>query len=277
LRESCLDYGPMLQECCKHVKPVAYWTRPPYQSTSSAVYTGKRVYTSHTGTHGSSAASPPAREDRVMRRTLKQPSKWIATSVLLVCGIVVLHACESIERSIKQNPQTAIGGGVGGVGGAVVGGLAGGSQGAIIGGLAGVLAGGVIGHLLDRQERTREVTVQTMAYSEAQGNLVRIEQVSISPQAIRPGETVNVNLQYSIVTPRGTGPARVREVRQIYHQGELVGNPVVQIERQDGTYWSTLPITLPARAEPGRYEVVVGVELNGALDRWETRFTVMQP
>jgi hypothetical protein len=48
LRENCHKYGPMLQECCKHVKPVAYWTRPPHRSTSSAVCTGKRVYTSYT-------------------------------------------------------------------------------------------------------------------------------------------------------------------------------------------------------------------------------------
>jgi predicted lipid-binding transport protein (Tim44 family) len=188
-----------------------------------------------------------------------------------------LHGCETIERSIKQNPQTAVGAGVGGGGGALVGGLAGASKGAIIGGLAGVLAGGVIGHVLDRQERPREVMAQTMAYSEAQGNLVRIEQVSVNPRALRAGETVNVNMQYAIITPRGTEPARVREVRQIYYKGELVGNPVVEIERPDGSYWSTLPITLPAGAAPGRYEVVVGVELNGTLDRWETRFTVTPP
>jgi hypothetical protein len=33
---------------------------------------------------------------------------------------------------------------------------------------------------------------------------------------------------------------------------------------------------LPESATPGRYEVVVGVEMNGALDRWESRFLVLQ-
>ena len=212
-----------------------------------------------------------------MRRTFSLPFKLMASGVLLVWGGVALQGCESIERRIKHNPQTAVGGGVGGAGGALVGGLAGGAEGALVGGLGGVLAGGVIGHWLDRQEQTREVTAQVMAYSEAQGNLVRIEQAGVNPQAVRPGETVNVNMQYAIVTPRGAGPARVREVRQIYHQGDLVGNPVVEIERPDGVYWSTLPITLPAGAKPGRYEVVMGVELNGTLDRWETRFTVTPP
>jgi hypothetical protein len=212
-----------------------------------------------------------------MRRILSQPSKLTASGVLLVWASVAFNGCESIERSIKQNPQTAVGGGVGGAGGALVGGLAGGSKGAVIGGLGGVLAGGVIGYWLDRQEHTREVAARTMAYSEVQGTLVRIEQASINPQTLRAGETVNVNMQYAVITPQGTGPARVREVRQIYHHGDLVGNPVVEIERPNGIYWSTLPITLPARAEPGRYEVVMAVELNGTLDRWETRFTVTPP
>jgi hypothetical protein len=154
--------------------------------------------------------------------------------------------------------------------------LAGATQGAIIGGLAGVLAGGVIGNLLDRQERLREATAMNVAYAQDQGNLVRIEEVGINPQAVRPGETVNVNIRYAIITPQGVAPARVREVRQIYHHGLLVGNPVVEIARPDGTYWSTLPITLPVTAESGRYDVVVGIEMDGTLDRWESRFTVTQ-
>jgi hypothetical protein len=211
-----------------------------------------------------------------MRRVVEQPSRGIVGLVLLVWIAVSLGGCETLERTIKGNPQTAAGAGVGGAGGALIGGLAGSTKGAIIGGLSGVLVGGVIGALLDRQERTREATVVNVAYSQDQGNLVRIEEVGINPQAIRPGETVNVNVQYAIITPQGAAPALIREIRQIYYQGELVGNPVLEIERSDGTYWSTLPITLPATAAPGRYDVVVGIEMNGTLDRWQTRFIVQQ-
>jgi hypothetical protein len=51
---------------------------------------------------------------------------------------------------------------------------------------------------------------------------------------------------------------------------------VVEVQRLDGTYWSTLPIKSPPTATPGRYDVVVGVEMNGTLDRWEARFTIFQ-
>ena len=211
-----------------------------------------------------------------MRRDRRGEMRISACLVLLVGGAFVLNGCESLERTIKDNPKTAVGAGAGGAGGALIGGVASGGTGALIGGLAGVLAGGVVGNLLDRQERTRAATAESTAYTAEKGNVVRIEEVSLNPQAIRPGETLNINVQYAIVTPSGRDATRVREVRQIYYQGELVGNPVVQLERQDGTYWSTLPITLPASAVPGRYDVVVGVEMNGALDRWEARFTVLQ-
>jgi hypothetical protein len=209
-----------------------------------------------------------------MRESDGKPLRGIASFVILVGGVALLSGCETIERAIKDNPKTAVGAGAGGAGGALIGGLASGGTAAVFGGLAGVLTGGVIGHLLDRQERTRAATAETVAYTEEKGNLIRIEEVSLNPQAIRPGETVNVNVQYAIVTPGGT--ERVREIRHIYYQGDLVGNPVVEVERPDGTYWSTLPIKLPESAAPGNYEVVVGVETNGALDRWESRFLVLQ-
>lgn len=211
-----------------------------------------------------------------MRKTDAHPLRRIASVLLLAGGMALLNGCESIERAIKGNPKTAAGAGVGGASGALIGGLAGGGTGALIGGLTGVLAGGVIGQLLDRQERTRAATSESIAYSDEKGNVVRIEEVSLNPQSISAGETVNVNVQYAIMSRDGTGPVRVREIRHIYYQGELVGNPVVEVQRQDGTYWSTLPVKLPEAAAPGRYEVVVGVEMNGALDRWESRFMVAQ-
>jgi outer membrane lipoprotein SlyB len=212
-----------------------------------------------------------------MRDTGGKPLRGIASVLLLVGGMAFLDGCESIERAIKNNPKTAVGAGAGGAGGALIGGLASGGTGALVGGLTGVLAGGVIGHQLERQERTRAATSEAIAYTDEKGNVVRIEEVSLNPQALRPGETVNVNVRYAIVSRGGTEPVRVREIRQIYYQGELVGDPVVAVQRLDGTYWSTLPIKLPESATPGRYDVVVGVEMNGALDRWESKFSVVQP
>jgi hypothetical protein len=211
-----------------------------------------------------------------MRLAVRQPLRMIAGLILLVGGMPLLHSCETLERAIKSNPKTTAGAGAGGAASVPADSLASGGTESVIGGLAGVLAGGVIGNPRDRQERTRAATAETVAYSEEKGNLVRIEEVSLSPQALRPGETVNIDVQYAIITRSGTEPIRVREIRRIYFQGDLVGNPVVEVQRLDGTYWSTLPIKLPPTATPGRYDVVVGVEMSGTLDRWEARFTILQ-
>ena len=210
-----------------------------------------------------------------MRRADRPPLRRMLSLILLIGGVTLLAGCETLERTIKNNPKTTAGTGAAGAGGADVGGVAGGT-GAVIGGLSGVLAGGAVGGVLDRQERTRAATAETMAYSVEKGDLVRIEEVSLNPQSIHPGETVNVNVLYAIITPSGRDPVRVREIRRIYYQGDLVGNPVVDVERLDGTYWSTLPIKLPASAALGLYTVVVGVEMNGTLDRWESRFHIIQ-
>jgi surface antigen len=123
-----------------------------------------------------------------MRHADGKPLRGMAGVVLLVGGMALLNGCETIERAIKDNPKTAVGAGAGGAGGALIGGVASGGTGAVVGGLAGVLAGGAVGNLLDRQERTRAATAETMAYTEEKGNVVRIEEVSLNPQAIRPGK-----------------------------------------------------------------------------------------
>ena len=209
-----------------------------------------------------------------MKCQRRQPSKMLTSLVLLAWAVTLLAGCEAIERTVKQNPKTATGAGVGGAGGALIGGLAGGTKGAVIGGLVGVLAGGVVGNVLDRQERGREATAQTVAYNPSQGQVVRIEDVSVTPQSIRAGGSVNVAVRYAVLTPQGTVPVRVREVREISRQGQVVGNPTVEIDRTDGTYRSTLPITLPAAAAPGRYDVSVRIELDGTQDTQEASFTI---
>jgi hypothetical protein len=201
----------------------------------------------------------------------------LAGLILLLGGIAFLDGCETLERTIKDHPKSAVPPEAGRSAESVGGSAASGGTVVSVGGLTGVLSGGVIGDLVDRQERMRAATAASIAYSEEKGHVVRIEEASLTPQALRPGEAIDISMQYAIVTQRGTEPVRVREIRHIYYRGELVGNPVMQIERANGTYWSMLPITLPQTAAPGRYEVVMGVEVFGTLDRWESSFTLLQP
>ena len=72
--------------------------------------------------------------------------------VVLLIAALILPGC----ATIKENPKTAIGAGVGAVVGAGVGAAVGGGKGAAIGAVVGGLAGGLIGHYMDKQKREFE-------------------------------------------------------------------------------------------------------------------------
>jgi Glycine zipper len=203
----------------------------------------------------------------------------IAFVVVLSTG---LAGCQTASRTgdvatetVREHPGTVVGTGVGAAGGAVVGGLAGGTKGAIVGGLLGGLAGGVIGNYVDRRDDAAPSTSSipggapapppassqpspaTSADSDAG---VRMDRVHMAPTVVSPGGTVNLGATYTVLGPANQWVA-VREMREVRYLGELVANPTAQVSRTNGTYTTSLPITLPATAGRGPYEVTTTVAL----------------
>jgi len=190
---------------------------------------------------------------------------------LLLMG--TLPSCESMSKTVEEHKGTAIGAGAGGAGGAVIGGLAGGTKGAIIGGLLGVLAGGVVGNYIERQDKDRTAAASATGYQASQGNLVRVENSQVQPTTARGGETVNLSSTYTILTPSDQTIA-VQESREVRHDGVLVANPTVTTQRANGTFTSTVPITLPSNAGKGTYDVTTTVAMGDRTARSMTTFTV---
>jgi len=150
------------------------------------------------------------------------------------------------------------------VGGAVVGGLLGGRRGAVAGGLLGALAGGLVGNYHDQREKNLAETRRDYTdYDAAKGTRLKIERVRTNPSAAAPGDTVEIQLTYAVLTPREDVMVPVRESREILFNGVKVGEASVDIEREGGTWRSVVPITLPENARPGNYRVVVSVESRG--------------
>jgi hypothetical protein len=191
--------------------------------------------------------------------------------VLALAMTLGLSGCETV----RENPKTAIGAGAGAAGGAVVGGLIGrGTTGVVVGGLLGALAGGAIGQYLDRQDRSRDQAIQDTGYTQAQGNVVRVDQVQATPASVPPGGTVNLLTTYTVLTPAADRVVAVRETREIRHNGALVANPTTQFTRGNGTFTSALPVALPANALKGNYEVTITVEAEDRASRGTTAFAV---
>jgi hypothetical protein len=171
--------------------------------------------------------------------------------------------------TVKQHPGTAVGAGAGAAGGAVIGGVAGGTKGAVVGGLLGGLAGGLIGNYIDRRDdsgapasgSSSSTTTSGQSTASTQSDKVtgvRMDRVQSVPTSVAPGGTVNLGATYTVFGSADQ-PVDVKETREVRHLGELVANPTAEVSRTRGTYTTSLPITLPASAPSGSYDVTTTV------------------
>jgi hypothetical protein len=190
--------------------------------------------------------------------------KIVSLGVIAALFVSTLSGCAAQNGGVREHQGAAVGAGAGAVGGAVVGGLLGGKRGAVAGGLLGALAGGLLGNYHDEQEKTLEETRRAHAdYNAAKGTRLKIERVRTNPSTAAPGDTVEIQLTYAVLTPREDVLVPVRENREVLFEGSKVGEASVDIEREGGTWRSIVPITLPGNARPGNYRVVASVESRG--------------
>jgi hypothetical protein len=195
----------------------------------------------------------------------------IIAVILCIALVLPVAGCTTIE----EHPETAAGAGIGAGVGAIAGSaISDSTTGAIVGGLLGALIGGAIGHYAFERDRTAEETSRVYNYTPAEGGLLNIEQVSNVPQVVRPGENVDLNMTYAVLTPERAGTGQITEIREIRHNDQLVGRPTVTVSRSDGTYTSTIPLQLPPDAAPGVYTVTDTVESGFGRDSRESSFTV---
>jgi hypothetical protein len=202
--------------------------------------------------------------------------KIVSLAAIAALFVSILSGCAAQNGGIREHQGAAVGAGTGAVGGAVVGGLLGGKRGAVVGGLLGALAGGLVGNYHDQREKNLAETRRDYAgYDAAKGTRLKIERVRTTPATAAPGETVDIQLTYAVLTPREDVTVPVRENREIIFNGIKVGEASVDIEREGGTWRSVVPITLPENARPGNYRVVASVESRtGGKDIEEITFRV---
>jgi hypothetical protein len=190
--------------------------------------------------------------------------KIVSLAAIAALFLSTLSGCAAQNGGMREHQGAAVGAGTGAVGGAVVGGLLGGRQGAVAGGLMGALFGGLVGNYHDEREKNLAETRRDYTeYNAARGTRLKIERVRTNPPTAAPGDTVEIQLTYAVLTPREDVLVPVRENREILFEGIKVGEASVDIEREGGTWRSVVPITLPGNARPGTYRVVASVESRG--------------
>jgi hypothetical protein len=199
---------------------------------------------------------------------------------LLLCLFLVAGStfgCTALEEQVKAHPETAIGAGIGTAAGMLTGGLIfGNAAGTLVGGLLGGLTGGVIGNVIEARAQDRAATAERYHYTSAQGTILRIEAVEAHPAQVRPGDIINLNVRFAVLTRNAQQTVQVSERRQIFLNSSVVGDSTLQVQRMGGTWTSSQPLTLPANAASGSYRVIMSVKADGTEATQQTTFTVIR-
>jgi len=205
---------------------------------------------------------------------MKSRAMEFAATILILVGAA---GCATEREAQYTTTGAGIGAVTGALLGAALGSLSGNAgQGAVIGSVFGGLAGASIGNNEYHMQRSEEAAAEYYAYNQqhAVRDLLRIEDTSVNPPQANPGDEVALSATFTILAPSGR-PQLVHEVREVRHEGKLIGRPQFTSRRAGGTWVSSMPLTLPLDAEPGTYTVTTIVETDNAGDTREADFKVL--
>jgi predicted small secreted protein len=207
--------------------------------------------------------------------------KWLAIAVVVLFA-VALAGCET-GGGYYSPGQSAGAGALGGAAtgaalGAIIGAATGSpATGAWVGAATGGLLGGIGGYLYAEHRNSEVQSAQAAAMAnsyQGQGNVVRVDSATASPGTVVPGGTVNLSMNYTILTPSNT-PQSVNLVREVRYNGQLVGTPYqTTVTNANGTYSDNINYVLPNNATRGTYTVTSRVVCSAGTSQQDAIFTV---
>jgi hypothetical protein len=200
--------------------------------------------------------------------------KKIISLVTIVMFAFLIMGCETTQEHKGAATGAAVGAATGAAAGAALGKKGSRVETAIIGGLVGALVGGAVGHYAYDKKKTQQETAQKYDYQTSEGTIVRIEDLSAVPAIVKPGDKVELGATYALLGPSADADIKITEIREIRHEGDLVGRPEVTVTHKGGTYSTTVPLFLPQNAKTGTYRVLTTIQAPNAQDSRETTFVV---
>lgn len=189
--------------------------------------------------------------------------KILAAAMVVILGAALAGcATNGYYDPARSAGAGALGGAATGAAlGAIIGAATGSpATGAWVGAAAGAVAGGLGGYLYaehrNSQARSAAAAAQAYNYSPAQGTMLNIDRSDVYPGRVRPGQQVNLAMNYTILTP-GNQPVSATLYREVRLGGTLVGQPYqTQVTNYNGSYADQVAYRMPSNATPGTYTVV---------------------
>ncbi|MFP3869115.1 MAG: hypothetical protein ACLFUU_13355 [Desulfobacteraceae bacterium] len=207
---------------------------------------------------------------------------------LLATSVAIIFIASFLGCATNGHYDPARSAGAGALGGAATGaaigsiigaGTGSAATGAWVGAATGAVAGGIGGALYaahrNQKQQDYDAAAQSYNYTPSQGNVVDINTATVSPDSVRPGQQVNMQLTYTILTP-GNAPVDLTISREIKKDGLTMGQPhQTQVSNTNGTYSDQVGFMVPDQAAAGKYTIISRVNSNYGSDQEISYFTVM--
>jgi hypothetical protein len=143
--------------------------------------------------------------------------------------------------------------------------------------VAGLLAGGVTCFVIARAQSTAvqdyAQTRKTVKYKPSQGTLVRVDNLTVQPQAVPAGEKFSWRSRYVVMTPDQNADLQVAETRIVSaydeqtRQWKEMGRHRTEITIKPGTRVDEAEMSMPKAPTARRYLVTFQVEHNQVADQ----------
>ncbi|MFO7975583.1 MAG: YMGG-like glycine zipper-containing protein [Candidatus Hydrogenedentota bacterium] len=203
---------------------------------------------------------------------MKQKTLSIATFGLAFLMVVAM-GCQTVPRG------AALGGALGAGTGAIIGAQSGhAGEGAAIGAVVGAATGAIASDIRARRTKSAQETAKAYDYEPAQGEVLKLESVSVLPSQVKPGDMVEASIQYALLGTGEDGVA-VRESRSLMQGqgGQIVAEiGTKNFTRQDGTWVSVAQFKVLDNLEPGEVTVQQVIETNQSRISGSAKFTVIE-
>lgn len=184
------------------------------------------------------------------------------------CLVLAMAGCQTYGE----------GAGAGAAVGAIAGGIIGHQSGRALEGAAiGAALGGLVGLIAHdikvQRAKSRQQTVETYKYEPSQGEVLSLEESSVTPQVTVAGGTITASLQYAIIG--ASDGTEVTETRRLLRGEKVMADlSSKKFTRLDGTWLTTQEFVLPSNLKPGEYSLIQKVETSQSSIFGTATFTV---
>lgn len=203
-------------------------------------------------------------------------SKRLAIGAVAIVTGLAIAGCQTTGGTQDQVAGAGVGALVGcGIGALVTGSGRGCATGAAIGGL---LGWGAVALTQYNAQQVRSSSADSRIYgltAPVSDTQVKIRQGASSPKSVRPGDSVNISTDYSVLLPSGVSNTSVTESWVLKKDGSTVANlPAKTSTRTAGGWQADAAIKIPDNVPAGTYVIEHKVKAGSSYDTDESTFVV---